>query len=264
MNSLAAALVFGHDTTIQSAAPGYKFDALLRRRDTERYDDRLIVRTNLIDAFDLLMGFVEKHLNDPFYMEGVTSISLRSIMFRELVANIIAHREYTSAAPATMMIYRDRVEFRNPNVAHYHGRIEPGRFTPFPKNPTICKFMIQIGRYEELGSGVRKVNLYLPHYAPDAGKPVFDDGDMFTVTVPLGAHGGVPDEPTRKTEKGGPLLQTTGQVKSPIAPTVAPTVRRLLDLLGKTSECGSGDIRQAFGLKDRVHVHKKSESCWRM
>ncbi|MFA5044238.1 MAG: RNA-binding domain-containing protein, partial [Kiritimatiellia bacterium] len=183
--TLAAGLMFGYDTTIQSLAPGYKFDALLRRRDTERYDDRLIVRTNLIDAFDLLMGFVEKHMNDPFYLEGVTSISLRSIIFRELVANIIAHREYTSAAPATMMIYADRVEFKNPNVPHYHGRIEPGRFTPFPKNPTICKFMIQIGRYEELGSGVRKVNFYLPHYAPGAGKPVFDDGDMFAVTVPI-------------------------------------------------------------------------------
>ena len=73
-----------------------------------------------------------------------TSISLRSIIFRELVANIIAHREYTSAAPATMMIYTDRVEFKNPNVPHYHGRIDPGNFTPFPKNPTICKFMIQL------------------------------------------------------------------------------------------------------------------------
>jgi ATP-dependent DNA helicase RecG len=68
--TLAAALMFGTEATIQSAAAGYKFDALLRRRDTERYDDRLIVRTNLIDAFDLLMGFVEKHLNDPFYQEA--------------------------------------------------------------------------------------------------------------------------------------------------------------------------------------------------
>lgn len=57
--------------------------------------------------------------------------------------------------------------------------------TAFPKNPTICTFMIQIGRYEELGSGVRKVNHYLPHHAPGAGKPMFEDGDMFKVVVPL-------------------------------------------------------------------------------
>ena len=98
--TLAAALMFGTDEIIQSVAPGYKFDALLRRRDTDRYDDRLIVRTNLVDAFDLLMSFIEKHLDDPFYLEGTSSISLRARIFRELVANIIAHREYTSVAPA--------------------------------------------------------------------------------------------------------------------------------------------------------------------
>ena len=121
MYNLAAGLMFGTDLTIQEFVPGYKFDCLLRRRDTERYDDRLIIRTNLIDAFDQMMGFVEKHLNNPFYQEGFTSINLRELIFRELVANIIAHREYTSASPATMVIYADRVEFKNPNVPHYFG-----------------------------------------------------------------------------------------------------------------------------------------------
>jgi len=52
--------------------------------------------------------------------------------------------------------------------------------------------MIQLGRYEELGSGVRRVNPYLPHYAPGAGKPVFEDGDMF---------GTIPDKPTSRLQK---------------------------------------------------------------
>ncbi len=63
---------------------------------------------------------------------------------------------------------------------------------PFPKNPTICKFMIQLGRYEELGSGVRRVNQYLPHYAPGSGKPVFEDGDMIGI---------IPDKPTSRLQK---------------------------------------------------------------
>jgi ATP-dependent DNA helicase RecG len=54
--------------------------------------------------------------------------------------------------------------------------------------PFLCTFMIQLGRYEELGSVVRRVNQYLPHYAPGAGKPVFEDGDMFKVIVPLAAE----------------------------------------------------------------------------
>jgi hypothetical protein len=69
----------------------------------------------------------------------------------------------------------DRVEFKNPSIPHIYGRIDPNQFTPFPKNTVICKFLLQLGRYEELGSGVRRVNQYLPHYAPSAGKPVFED-----------------------------------------------------------------------------------------
>ncbi len=61
--------MFGTDEIIGSVAPAYKFDALVRRKDLSRYDDRLLVRTNLIDAYDLLMGFVEKHLDDPFFLE---------------------------------------------------------------------------------------------------------------------------------------------------------------------------------------------------
>ena len=261
--TLAAALMFGYDTTIQSIVPGYKFDALLRRRDTERYDDRLIVRGNLIDAFDQLMGFVEKHLNDPFYMEGTTSISLRSIIFRELVANIIAHREYTSAAPATMTIYADRIEFMNPNVPRYHGRIDPGNFTPFPKNPTICKFMIQLGRYEELGSGVRKVHQYLPYYAPGAGKPVFEDGDMFKVVVPLigAADGQVAEGVTEEvavevTPHVTPQVapQVTPEVAPEVTPEVTPEVVAMLAVLDGTMS--RADIQQRLDLRDEKHFRE--------
>ncbi|MEI7437241.1 MAG: RNA-binding domain-containing protein [bacterium] len=250
--TLAAALMFGYDTTIQSAAPGYKFDALLRRRDTERYDDRLTVRTNLIDAFDLLMGFVEKHLNDPFYMEGVTSVSLRSIIFRELVANIIAHREYTSAAPATMMIYRDRVEFKNPNVPHYHGRIDLNRFTPYPKNPTICRFMVQLGRYEELGSGVRKVNKYLPYYTPGAGKPVFEDGDMFTVTVPVDTE---QQSGAQSRDQSGAQSRDQSGVKSGVeSDTQSVAILRALEL----GPCSTKELVITLAMKSKTGALKRS------
>jgi ATP-dependent DNA helicase RecG len=228
--TLAAALMFGTDATIQNVAPGYKFDALLRRRDTERYDDRLQVYTNLIDAFDLLMGFVGKHLNDPFYLEGTQNISLRSRIFRELVSNIICHREYTSPAPATMTIYTDRVEFRNPNVPHYRGRIDPLHFTPFPKNPTICRFMSQMGRYEELGSGVRNVTRYHPLYAPGAPAPTFLEEDMFTTIVPLAPSGAMS------------------------TPQVTPQVTRLIAAL--KNPMARSELQRALGLLDREHFRK--------
>ncbi len=53
--SLAAVLIFGNDVEIQRAVPAYKFDCLLRRQNVDRYDDRLTIRTNLIDAYDQMV-----------------------------------------------------------------------------------------------------------------------------------------------------------------------------------------------------------------
>jgi ATP-dependent DNA helicase RecG len=83
------------------------------------------------------------------------------------------------------------------------------KLRPFSKNPTICKFMIQLGRFDEPGSGVRNINRYLPLYAHGA-KPVFKDTiHGFELTIPLTAT-----DP-QETEQINP--EVTGEVpgKSP-------------------------------------------------
>lgn len=182
--TLAAALLFGKDEVIQSILPHYKIDALLRRENTLRYDDREYIQTNLIDAYDQLMNFVGKHLPDKFYMEGDQRVSLRSKIFREIVANLIVHREYTNGHPATFIIHKDRVETENANNPHGEGPIDPNNFAPFPKNPTIAKFFIQLGWVEELGSGVLNVTRLLDQYSPGK-RPVFSEGATFNMVLPL-------------------------------------------------------------------------------
>jgi ATP-dependent DNA helicase RecG len=183
--TLAAVLLFGNDLAIQRAAPAYKFDCLLRRRNLDRYDDRLMIRTNLIDAYDQMMRFVEKHLNDPFYLEGDISISLRERIFREAISNIIAHRDYRNATPGRLIIYEDRVLLDNPSTQYFHRPITPDNLISHPKNPSICKFMIQLGRFDELGSGVINIHKYLPAYSNGA-KPLFEDTrEGFRLTLPL-------------------------------------------------------------------------------
>ena len=180
--TLAAVLFFGTDELIQSILPAYKFEALLRKENIDRYDDRLTVRTNLLDAYNLLMSFIDKHLNDPFYLEGDQRISLRSKIFRELVANIIAHREYLSPAPAVITILKDKIEFKNPNNPKFFGKIDPGNFSPFAKNPAISKLMLQMGRVEEVGSGMHNVKKYLPLYDENATYEFIDE-DFFSTVI---------------------------------------------------------------------------------
>lgn len=64
--TLAAALLVGKDWVIKQILPHYKIDALLRKVNTDRYDDREYIQTNLIEAYDQVMAFVAKHLSDKF------------------------------------------------------------------------------------------------------------------------------------------------------------------------------------------------------
>lgn len=182
--TLAAALLLGRDEVIQDILPHFRIDALVRRHDLDRYDDRLDIRTNLLDAYDQLMSFVAKHLPDTFYLEGAQRVSLREKIFREVVANLLVHREYTNATPARFIIYADRVEIDNANKPISHGPINPERFSPFPKNPTIARFFVQLGRVEELGSGVRNVTRYLKSYRPGA-RAEFVEEDVFRTINPV-------------------------------------------------------------------------------
>ncbi len=182
--TLAAALLLGRDEVIQDILPHFRIDALVRRHDLDRYDDRLDIRTNLLDAYDQLMNFVAKHLPDTFHLEGAQRVSLREKIFREVVANLLVHREYTNATPARFIIYADRVEIDNANKPISHGPINPERFSPFPKNPTIARFFVQLGRVEELGSGVRNVTRYLKSYRPGASAE-FVEEDVFRTIIPV-------------------------------------------------------------------------------
>ena len=83
--TLAAILLFGKDETIAAVLPQYKTDAIFRTTNQDRYDDRDIVTTNLIDSYQRLIRFGQKHLNDLFVLEGIVNINARDMILREII-----------------------------------------------------------------------------------------------------------------------------------------------------------------------------------
>ena len=181
--NLAAILLFGRDEVISSCAPGFETDALVRRDNLDRYDDRLIVGTNLIEAYDKLIEFIAKHTMDRFFLVDNQRVSVRAWIARELVSNILVHREYSKGFPAKIVIERDRIYAENWNRSNRHGRIDPDDFTPEPKNPLLARFFVNIGRADKLGSGVRNLYAFTKIYS--GGEPELVEGDIFKTTIPL-------------------------------------------------------------------------------
>lgn len=182
--TLSAALVFGKEAVIQSLLPAYKVEAMVRIHNKDRWDDRLTLRKNLIDSYTELRQFINKHLPEKFYLENGQRTDLRDLIFREVIGNVIVHREYTSALSTEVIISETEVTITNPNKPLFFGPIDPKGFNPFPKNPNIRKFFTAFGWTDEIGSGVRNTNKYLPLYVANA-KPLFLEDSTFKTYIPL-------------------------------------------------------------------------------
>ena len=162
----------------------YQTDALVKKVNTDRYEDRLVVETNLIESYDQLFDFAAKHLPDKFYLEdGKIRLSLRNIIVREMIVNTLMHREYTSGFQARFVIEKDKMFVENANRAKKDGLITPENVIPYPKNPIIANFFRNIGYSDKLGSGVRKVFTYSEKYS--GADPIIAESDVFRITVPL-------------------------------------------------------------------------------
>jgi len=179
--NLAAVLLLGKDQVIADIVPAYETDCLMRRVNVDRYDDREVVNTNLIESYDRITDFIRKHLPDEFYLEGDKRISLRGIIAREMTSNLLIHREFTSSFPAKFVIERNRIYCENANRASWTGEMTPENFEPNPKNPIIASFFRNIGLADRLGSGVRNLFKYASLY--HGGLPQFLEQDIFRITV---------------------------------------------------------------------------------
>lgn len=181
--TLAAALLFGKEKTLTSVVPFYKTDAICRKDELRLYDDRDIVKCNLLRAFQRLMDFCSRHLPEWPIIEGEQRKSMRELILREVCLNLLIHREFGAHHDASLIISRDKVETRNWNIPFGYGQITLGNLRPHAKNPTIANFFAQLGIVEELGNGTRTMFKYVPLIS-GGQDPLLEEQDEFRVCIP--------------------------------------------------------------------------------
>lgn len=234
--NLASVMLLGRDDTIMGVCPVYRTDAILRRVNADRYDDRNVVATNLIDSYRQLHDFCMKWLPDSFALDGGIRVDVRDVIVRELVANTLIHREYSSPFLSQLVIERDNIRTKNASRCMFAGRISPDNVSPTPKNPIIANFFAQIGFAEELGSGTRNLFKYSRLYT--GKEPTLSDGDYFEAVVP------VPDVVAASTPKRNEDL--------PAKSTFVRVKNAVFELLDSQKNLTTGDIADRTGLSLRT------------
>lgn len=159
--NIAGALLFGANPQYSLpqfiiktiSYPGYDIDM-------ENYIDSRDINGNLQDMFHHTIAFLMMYTRHEQAGQSVNSLGIPEIpkiVFEELVANALIHRDYFINAPIRIFVFRNRIEIISPGHLPNNltiSNIKSGNSNI--RNPILASFATKLLPYRGLGSGIRR------------------------------------------------------------------------------------------------------------
>jgi ATP-dependent DNA helicase RecG len=160
-----------------------------RFKSDSKIIDSLSLSTDLFTEVEEILTFIKKHLMVEFIITGSPQREERfdypPEAIREIVLNMIIHRDYRSSNGSTIKIFDDRIEFYNPGGLFDNLTIEElliFKHKSKTRNKLIANAFKAIGHIEKYGSGIMRIFNICDHYGIKA--PSFiDHKDGFEVIL---------------------------------------------------------------------------------
>jgi ATP-dependent DNA helicase RecG len=126
--------------------------------DETNYIDSKDITGKLADIFQQSMSFVLGNIGSRQATQGVNAPGVPEIpriVFEELIANALIHRDYFVQAPVRMFIFADRIEIISPGHLPNNLTVENIKLgNSNIRNPILASFATHILPYRGLGSGI--------------------------------------------------------------------------------------------------------------
>jgi ATP-dependent DNA helicase RecG len=179
----AAFLLFSRKDTVLTTIELGRFQTNTIIKDSFR------TKSDILSQIDEVMDFVKKHINKEIIItdqpRNIQKWQFPLEAIREIISNMIIHRDYRSASDSIVKIYDERIEFYNPGRLPDSITVEDlksNNYKSTPRNKLIADFCKSIGLIEKYGSGIQRIIKYFA----DEKLPVpefrnISDGFMVTV-----------------------------------------------------------------------------------
>lgn len=126
--------------------------------------DKLYLSTDLFTEVEETMQFIKKNLMVEIIVTGEPQHTERYNYpldaIREIVINMIVHRDYRDSGNSIIKIFDDKIEFYNPGLLYGDLTVEQllsGNYSSKSRNKLIAKAFKDIDLIEQFGSGIRRI-----------------------------------------------------------------------------------------------------------
>ena len=126
--------------------------------------DSLSLNTDLINEIEQTLAFIRKNLMVEYIITGNAQREERFDYpleaIREIVINMVVHRDYRDSGDSIIKIFDDRIEFFNPGKLYDDLTIEKllsGNYSSRSRNRAVAKLFKEAGIIEKYGSGITRI-----------------------------------------------------------------------------------------------------------
>ena len=132
--------------------------------------------SDIIGQIEEVMLFVRKHINKEIIISDKQIENIQRWQYpldgiRELVLNMIIHRDYTSSTDSQIKIFQDSILFFNPGSLPDSITIEQllaNTYVSTPRNRQIAKMVKEMGLIEKYGIGIKRVRkMFIDYKLPE-------------------------------------------------------------------------------------------------
>lgn len=159
--SIYPQMLYPQYTVNAMVVPGYEKGEVTE--DGSRFLDNKRIEGTLQDMLEQTIKFLKKNMRIQTVIEKETGrrtdkMEYPLVAVREAVLNALVHRDYsmyTEAMPIEVIMYKDRLEIRNPGGLY--GRLaldKLGKVQPDTRNPVLARAMETLGITENRYSGI--------------------------------------------------------------------------------------------------------------
>jgi ATP-dependent DNA helicase RecG len=154
----AAYLLFKNKDSFTTTIELGRFQDAITIKDTAR------TKTDILTQIEQVLDFVRKHINKRVIITGEArntqkwQYPLEAI--REIVINMIIHRDYRAASDSVVKIFDNKIEFYNPGRLPEEISIEnllSNNYKSTPRNKLIADFCKDMRLIEKYGSGIGRI-----------------------------------------------------------------------------------------------------------
>lgn len=151
--------------------------------EDEQYIDSQDINGKLSDIFQKVLSFVLgniRHIQNEQNFNSHGKPEIPRIVFEELIANALIHRDYFISAPVKVLIFADRIEIVSPGHLPNNLTIENIKMgNSNIRNPILASFAPKVLPYRGLGSGIKRAIKAYPNIELIDDR----DGNTFKVVI---------------------------------------------------------------------------------